>query len=207
MTAMRAHFLVALAIALPSVASATDLGQVGRSWKIAEPDFEEVIKKRLSKMEESGELAIHQKEIQDRARAAIERPTPVDGLARVQRDQHRYFDPSVVLTRNLEDGLGNLISPQGTVVNPLEYISLPAPILMIDGDDLRQMDLAAAKIKKDSRTIVILVKGSFLAATKELNHKVWFDQQAQFTQRFGIAAVPSLITQDGMRLRIDEIAP
>jgi conjugal transfer pilus assembly protein TraW len=34
---------------------------------------------------------------------------------------------------------------------------------------------------------------------------VYYDQQGLLTRRFGIAQVPALVSQEGARLRIDEI--
>ena len=34
---------------------------------------------------------------------------------------------------------------------------------------------------------------------------VYYDQQGRLTQRLGIAQVPALVSQEGRRLRIDEL--
>lgn len=201
--------LVALIAALISTSTlqAETLGLHGRSWPIAEPDFEDVIRERLGVMEKNGEIEKHQKIIEKRARASVNRPTPVSGLSVVRKNRSRLFDPSIITTRNLDDGQGNLIAPQGTIVNPLKYVSLPAPVMLFDSDDDRQIEVAKKQIAKEPRTILLLTNGSFLETRKSLKHKVFFDQQGQFVKRFEITRIPSLITQDGMRLRIYEIAP
>jgi conjugal transfer pilus assembly protein TraW len=35
---------------------------------------------------------------------------------------------------------------------------------------------------------------------------VYFDQQGSLIRRFGIRQVPALVSQEGLRLRIDEVA-
>jgi conjugal transfer pilus assembly protein TraW len=52
---------------------------------------------------------------------------------------------------------------------------------------------------------VILTGGSYLELMRRWNHPVFFDQQGQLTAKLGIRHVPALVSQEGRRLRIDEI--
>jgi len=36
--------------------------------------------------------------------------------------------------------------------------------------------------------------------------RVYYDQQGSLTRRLGITQVPALVSQEGLRLRIDELA-
>ena len=51
----------------------------------------------------------------------------------------------------------------------------------------------------------ILVAGSYLDLMKAWQLSVYFDQQGVLTRKFGITQVPALVSQEGMRLRIDEL--
>ncbi|RDE48720.1 MAG: hypothetical protein DVS81_20585, partial [Candidatus Accumulibacter meliphilus] len=64
-------FALLLAASLPIV-QAEDLGVVGPTYDIAEPDLLEAIESRLKHMEKTGELARKQNEHRDRVVAAVE---------------------------------------------------------------------------------------------------------------------------------------
>lgn len=203
----KSALLLMLPLCMAANLHAGDLGQIGKTWPIKEPDFEEVIKSKLSVMEKDGSILKHQQEIEKRARASLNRPTPVKGLTTVTKDAVRYFDPSIVTTRDMADDKGAIFSLRGTTLNPLTYVSLSKPIFLFDGDDPKQVNLAKAEIKADSNAVLILTNGSYIDVTQEVKHKVYFDQQAQFVKRFGLTKVPVRITQDGMRLKIHELLP
>ena len=52
----------------------------------------------------------------------------------------------------------------------------------------------------------ILVGGSYLDLMQSWRLPVYYDQQGLLTRRLGITQVPALVSQDGLRLRIDELA-
>ena len=52
----------------------------------------------------------------------------------------------------------------------------------------------------------ILVGGSYLALMQSWHVPVYYDQQGLLTRRLGITQVPALVSQEGLRLRIDELA-
>ena len=51
----------------------------------------------------------------------------------------------------------------------------------------------------------ILTAGSYLDLMKSWRTPVYYDQQGVLVRRFGITQVPALVSQEGMRLRIDEL--
>jgi conjugal transfer pilus assembly protein TraW len=81
---------------LPAVA-ARDLGRVGPTYPIAEPDLLDEIHAVLQQKQASGELALLQDEAQRRAVRAIESPAPVAGPVRTTRARTHYFDPSITV--------------------------------------------------------------------------------------------------------------
>ena len=74
---------------------------------------------------------------------------------------------------------------------------------------LRARDRVVARALIDhyaGRVKPILVAGSYLDLMKRWQIPVYYDQQALLTRKFGIERVPALVSQEGMRLRIDELA-
>jgi conjugal transfer pilus assembly protein TraW len=51
----------------------------------------------------------------------------------------------------------------------------------------------------------ILVGGSYLDLMKSWRTPMYYDQQGLLTRRLGITRVPAIVSQDGLRLRIDEL--
>ena len=51
----------------------------------------------------------------------------------------------------------------------------------------------------------ILTAGSYLNLMRSWRVPVYYDQQGLLTRRLGIRQVPALVSQDGLRLRIDEL--
>ena len=51
----------------------------------------------------------------------------------------------------------------------------------------------------------ILIGGSYLDLMRRWKQTVYYDQQGLLTARLGIRQVPARVTQDGQRLRIDEL--
>jgi conjugal transfer pilus assembly protein TraW len=52
---------------------------------------------------------------------------------------------------------------------------------------------------------LILTGGSYLDLMRRWKLAVFYDQQGHLTTQLGIRHVPALVTQDGKRLRIDEL--
>jgi conjugal transfer pilus assembly protein TraW len=116
-----------------------------------------------------------------------------------------YFDPSIKVEQNITDDKGNIIVPAGTTKNPLEVVSLSKHLLFFDGRDAQQVRDARALIDHyGGKVKPILIAGSYLDLMKAWQLSVYFDQQGVLTRKFGITQVPALVSQEGMRLRIDE---
>lgn len=190
----------------PSVAAAVDLGVIGPLHPIAEPHLIDEIKSILKKKEETGELARLQKDAQQRAIKAIEQPPPVAGLITATSARVFHFDPSIQVTQSIVDDKGQVIVAAGTIVNPLETIGLARPLFFFDARDPRQ-EAHARKLMstQPAGVLPILTGGSYMDLMRRWKTRVYFDQGGEITRRFGIRQVPALVTQDGKRLRIEEL--
>ncbi|HPM68395.1 MAG TPA: type-F conjugative transfer system protein TraW, partial [Piscinibacter sp.] len=160
----------------------------------------------LRAKEASGELKRHEQEARDRAAYAVNNPRPVDGLRRAQAARTFYFDPSFTLQSNVVDATGAVLFPAGTRKNPLEVVSLSRHLLFFDARDPGQVTRARELIEHyQGKVKPILVGGSYLDLMKRWNKPVFYDQDGTLVRKFGIAAVPALVSQEGQRLRIDEV--
>lgn len=187
-------------------ANAEDLGKIGPTYGIAEQDFLKWIKERLEAKQQSGELARLQEEAKQRAVESMKNPPPVPGLTAAEVSRTYYWDPTFVLQENVFDEKGKLLFPAGTRKNPLEVITLPNHLLFFDAREEKQVAKAKALgAHYDGKIKFILVGGSYWELSKKWGIPVYYDQSGFLTKKFGIAHVPALVSQDGLRMRIDEI--
>lgn len=206
MRARLSPWLIAAATCWALGAQATNLGTIGPTYPVAEKNLLDVIMARLRAKEASGELKRHEQEARDRAAYAVNNPRPVDGLRRAQAARTFYFDPTFTLQSNVVDSTGAVLFPAGTRKNPLEVVSLSKHLLFFDARDPGQVARARELIEHyQGKVKPILVGGSYLDLMKRWNKPVFYDQDGALVRKFGIAAVPAIVSQEGQRLRIDEV--
>lgn len=203
---MRDAIVAALLTVFVLGAHARHLGTIGPLYPITEPSLLDQIMRRLKAAEDSGELLRHREEAVRRFERAVESPAPVVGLATAAAPRTSYFDPTFVLQDNVVDPKGQILFPAGISKNPLEVVRLPQPLLFFDGRDPRQVAKAREVLAQHSGKVKpILVGGSYMALMRQWGSQVYYDQYGTLVRRLGIRAVPSFVTQEGMRLRIDEV--
>ncbi|MCP5233261.1 MAG: type-F conjugative transfer system protein TraW [Zoogloeaceae bacterium] len=188
-------------------ARAMDLGAIGPTYEISEPHLLQMIEQRLREKERSGELGRLEAEARERGIATVKNPPPVTGLRATDTVRTFYVDPSFTLDRNILGPQGELLFAAGTRKNPLEVVSLSRHLLFFDARDPRQVGRARQLITLyQGRVKPILVGGSYLDLMQSWRLPVYYDQQGLLIRRLGITQVPALVSQEGLRLRIDELA-
>ncbi len=191
---------------LALLAHAEDIGTIGPTYAIEEPHLLTVIEQQLRAKQKSGELARLEAEAKRRIVEAIEHPAPLPGITRAERRRSFYFDPSIVVSENITDAKGNILVAAGTRQNPLAVVSLSKHLLFFDGRDQAQVAWARDALARfEGKVKPILVGGSYLELMKAWQLAVYFDQQGALTRKLGITHVPALVSQEGLRLRIDEL--
>ena len=201
------HWLAATLVALPGLVLAVELETIGPVYPIGEKHLLDFIHQRLLEKEKSGELLKLEKQARDRGIDSVLRPEPVAGVKAAETARTFYFDPSFTLAQNVLDAQGKLLFAAGVRKNPLEVIRLSKHLLFFDGRDQRQVQRARTLIEfYGGRVKPILVGGSYIDLMKAWRTPVFFDQQGRLTRRLGITNVPAIVSQEGLRLRIDELA-
>lgn len=202
-----APLVLGLMLGAAGGARAMDLGVIGPTYEISEPHLLQMIEQRLREKERSGELGRLQAEARERGIATVKNPAPVAGLRATETVRTFYFDPSFTLDRNILGPQGELLFAAGTRKNPLEVVALSRHLLFFDARDPRQVGRARQLIAiYQGRVKPILVGGSYLDLMQSWHVPVYYDQQGLLTRRLGITQVPALVSQEGLRLRIDELA-
>jgi len=194
--------LASLAAPFPcSEALAKNLGVRGQTWEIRETDLLAHLKAKAAAFAGDGGLDAWQKDAERRVRSYVETPPPVAGVTPALEDRSRLFDPSIRVTEDIRDDKGRLIAKAGTLINPLDYVTLSKDLLFVDGRDEAQVAWALA-FERPAK--IVLVAGPVAALIREHKRALYFDQKGLLTRRFQIAGVPASVSQDGRRLRIRE---
>lgn len=187
-------------------AQAVQLGAIGPTYAIAEESALDMILKKLQKAQQSGELKKLQQEAVKRSLASVRNMAPVDGLERVSVRAQRLIDPTVHYARAISTDEGQIVVPAGAKINPLLMTQLTKKLVFFDGRDAEQVAAVATLMKNSAAKIKpILVGGSWLDLTKAWKTQVYFDQKGVLSARFGLRAVPSVISQQGAALLLQEI--
>jgi conjugal transfer pilus assembly protein TraW len=201
-------FAGCVSLAVTGVACAHDLGTVGDVYPIAEPDFLVEVKAIVKHKVDDGSWADVESKLRQDTVAALEHPAPVGNFAVASAPSIRYFDPSATLTQDILGANGQVIFAAGTTVNPLDVVRVDSNLFFFDADDPKQVAaLLSAQAHSPIHVKPVAVAGSYLALARKLEQPVYFDQAANFTRRLGIAAIPALVSQDGNRLKIEEMVP
>lgn len=199
--------LAMLAAVVPDTGLARDLGVRGPLHPITEPDLLKEMMDVMRAKQASGDLQRLQEDAKRRAIARVESPPAVPGLRRTVKARSFLYDPSVRFDESIVDHQGRIVIPAGTVGNPLQTVRLTRELFFFDGRDPDQVKLAKARLDElGSQLKPILVAGQPLALTRLWKSQVFFDQDGQLVQRFGIRQVPARVTQEGLRLKVEELA-
>lgn len=196
-----------------NTAQAKSLGVHGVIYLIEEVDPIALIHQKLKMMEESGDLEQRNVELQKKARASVEKPKPVERITKAARPRVFTFDPTYVVNEDLKDHQGQIFAKKGTKLNPLETVSLPQNLVFFNGDDVEQLlwvkeQLAQSQLSQPTKTKplkLILTQGAPLKLAEELYIPVYFDQGGFLTRRLGIQHVPAVVSQEGLKLKIEEM--
>lgn len=183
-----------------------DLGVRGTTAEILEQDLIDVMKASMEAYDWEGAAVAaqnrfwSQQELQD--------------LPKAQRDRRRLHDPSMAYPEDVVTPAGTVLVRAGQVFNPLEDMPLDDTIIVFDGTDPKQVAWVeeALKTVKTSNYWLITTRvdtevdhgwGSFSGLMERLNERIYYLLPGQ-KEVLGLERVPSVITQAGNRLQIDE---
>lgn len=186
-------------------AGADDLGVVGPTYAIAERDAIAMLKARLLDMQAHGGLAAIERRARERALHDITALPAVPGISTVTEYARRLIDPTVTYPKPVTNDEGAVIVPAGTRINPLDIVTLHERLVFFDGRDPAQVKAVQALAAREGDAVKpILTAGAWLDLTRSWKRQVFFDQRGRLTQRFGITRVPSVISQQGDQLLLEE---
>ena len=179
--------------------TAKDLGVLGETWPIEEPDLLVQVETALVEMERSGELARLNDEARARARERLEAPLAVPGIEPASASRSWLFDPAIVVAEDVMGPDGAVIASAGTRIEPLAHRPLTQHLLFIDGTRAVEVEWALAQV---SPTRIVLLAGRPFELARAHGRAFYFDQGGRLAERFGLSVTPSRVRQEGLKLRI-----
>lgn len=197
--------LLFFSLIFSSVLHAKDFGTYGDVYPVKEPSFIESLQSKIKEMVDNGEWEKHKKKYIDETMGAFKRPAGHE-LPHATTSSSRLYDPSIVLQMDIQLADGKYLARRGDYINPLEQTNMNNPIAMIDGDDEKQVAWAIKMREKEPKTKIILVNGNWYDLSVKHKFQFFFDQTGEFINRLDIKKTPSYISQQGLRLKIDEVA-
>lgn len=190
---------------LPAV-HAESLGAIGQTYPIGEESALTMIMNKLRQKERSGEMKKYKEEAIRRSLGSVKNMPPVEGIETVTTRAQHTIDPTVYYPKAVTTDEGRIVVPAGAKINPLLVTGLTKRLVFFDGRDPEQAEAVHRLVQRESTKIKpILIAGSWLDLTKSWKTQVYFDQKGTLSQRFGIRAVPSIISQQGAALLLQEI--
>ena len=206
---------------------AKDFGVKGYLFQIEERPFLQMIDERLQKVDMEKE----KKKMQAITKDRVENPRALEGISNADEDRSFYWDPTIVVEKDIILPCGKLLHKAGTKLNPLDHENFDRRLFIIDAREQRQVDWLKIKLKEniaaekhkifeevghskqtEMRKIedrIILVGGRPFDLQEELKEEgidttVYFDQIGEITNRFGIQYTPALAYQEKDKIRIDQ---
>lgn len=190
----------------PEASGGHNLGTLGPTYQIKEPDFLEEIITILREKEAKGELERIKKEAIARATESIKNPKRVEGVSTTIVARTRYWDPSIVVEQSIVDDKGKVLVPKGTRRNPLDYVTWHKSLFFFDARDPAQVAMARSVVEQLGQKVrPVLVAGPVIDLMRKMKTQLFFDQEGALVKRFGIKQVPAWVYQEDKRIRIDEV--
>lgn len=187
-----------------------DFGVRGPVESISEPDLIEVMKKRFAKID-----------WEEQKRGAIKNfwnRQNFRELPEAVKDRVRELDPTVYISENITAPNGALIAKKGDLINPLNVAPFTQAVIVfdpLDDDQIERVKDALPRINKVpgvTRITYIVTRldrekgwDSYTKTTDTFNAPV-FLLTPDVAQRFDLEYVPSIITAQGKRFVVQELA-
>jgi conjugal transfer pilus assembly protein TraW len=188
----------ALWLALAPAAGAKVLGIVGAIYPIAERDALEEIEARAR--------AVDWRSVLGREKPESYRPPEAVRLPRARQERAFLVDLSWALPFDIPDGKGGILYPRGYSFNPLDYVSFGQTMVVLDGGDPVQVGwFRNSGFAREPEVLLLLTEGSFTTVSDQLKRHVYYADR-RITERFRLAAVPSVIRRQGRLMEVREIA-
>ena len=195
--ALAVVFLFAFQQAQPQ-SSGKDLGVHGKLYEIKEEDMLSYVKRKAGEIDLQ---TLRESMVKELEESYAQHFSVSLNVPSATEERVRYVDPSVNVRNPLYDHTGKIVSPAGEV-NPLDHVSLSKSILILRED---QLERALEEISKSEEKPILILTDGDIKRTSSLAGQIVYRANPFILRRFQVEKVPSLITQEGKKLRLKEM--
>ncbi len=179
-------------------ASGKDLGVHGRLYEIREEDMLSYVRRKAGEIDMRALRESMEKKLEEsyakHSFVSLDVPSATE-------ERVRYVDPSVNVRNPLYDHTGKMIFPAG-IVNPLDHVPLSKSILVLREDQVKR---ALEETDKRGEKPILLLTDGDIRRTSSLADQMVYKASPFMLKRFKIEKVPSIVTQEGRKLKVLEI--
>lgn len=176
-----------------------NLGTVGETYPVVEPDLIAELRKEVLRQDQAKNRAQFLDEIR------MYQPSNLQKLPHTTADRTFAVNMDYSIKQDIIDGDGNIIYPKGFTFNPLDYLSFPGGMVVIDGTDPLQIKwFQNTPYAANHQAKLLLSDGYASHLTRQLKRSVFY-LTADIAERLQLTAVPSVVVQEDRELRVHEI--
>lgn len=175
-----------------------DLGVVGETYPVVEPDILVELKQKAAQADRSKDRKKMLKQMREY------QPVDLHNLPLATVEATRIVDMTYTLDRDLIDQDGKVIYPKGYTFNPLDYVTVLGGMVIIDGDDPAQLKwFKNSPYFENHQTRLLISCGLAFDLIGELQRPVFYLTD-DIAKRLQLSAVPSLVFQQGNKMQVHE---
>ena len=179
-------------------AQAKELGTFGRTYPVTEKDA-------LNEIEERARQVDWNKVLDKKKAENYEGPPDKGSLPRAERERVRLVDMTYTTDIDVPDGSGGILYPKGYTFNPLDYVTYPKTIIVINGTDREQVAwFNTSEYSQRLDVTLLITEGTFGVIAQQVKRTVSYVNN-KIISRCQLMAVPSIIRQQGKVLEVTEV--
>ena len=180
---------------MASSTHAKNLGAIGTTYSIVEPDLIEEVKAKVDQEKLAKFMAEQRQKY---------KPKDIHALPTAKVDRTFFVDMIFTLDHDIQGENGEVMYQRGLTWNPLDYVSPPG-LVVINGEDAKQVDwFEKSPYYKNLKTKLLLSAGYAAPLVKQLDRPVFYLTKA-IAERLQLAAAPCVITQNGKKMMVQEV--
>lgn len=180
-----------------------DLGVVGATYPVMEPDMLAEIQ------EKAAQIPVPKPEKLEEAAKSYQ-PDDLRKLPRASEERVHHPDFTYILDFDIPhvDQEGNIIGilyPKGYVFNPLDYMRIDEILVIIDGEDPEQVEwYKASEFAKDYRTRLLISRGNWFDVEQDVRQAVFY-AEGFLIDKLNVKSVPAVVRQVGATMEVREV--
>jgi len=181
---------------LSGLAQAKHLGTFGATFEIREKDLIEELKSNIDHDKLAKAMEEYKKNY---------KPEDIHPLPMAVSDRTFYPDMTYTLDHDIQGQDGEVLYKKGLTWNPLDYVSLTGGLVVIDGDDAKQVEWFKATPYANNYAVKLLVSGGYADVLRDQLKRPVFYLTELIAKRFQLTAVPCVIMQEGRTMMVREV--